>query len=99
MTTWEEKIVETDDPLWIQSKRNLAAAFNAETNAACALVSVMPSTVVSVIALLQYAVWADPDGQTWSDDLYADESSRVARSWHQFLVANLAQLLPGMVTA
>jgi hypothetical protein len=99
VTSWEEKIVETDDPRWIESEHGVAAAFNAETEAACTLVNVLPTTIAGVVALLQYAVSADTDGQTWPDDLLADEAGNRSRSWHHFLVANLAEILPGMVSA
>ena len=59
----------------------------------------MPSTMAGVIALLKYAVSADPDGETWPDDLFADETQKRSRSWHQFLIANLGEILPRMVQA
>ena len=99
VTPWEEKIVETDDPRWIKSERAIRETSDAESDAACALINVMPTTLAGVIALLQYAVSADPDGQAWPDDLLADESAKLSRPWHHFLIANLAQILPGMVSA
>ena len=99
VTPWEEKIFETDDPRWIASERAIRTASDAETDAACALINVLPTTLTGVIALLQYAVSADPDGQAWPDDLLADESAKLSRPWHHFLIANLAEILPGMVSA
>jgi hypothetical protein len=99
VTTWEEKIVETDDRRWIESERAVFAAFKAETDAACTLVNVLPTTLAGVIALLQYAISANPDGETWPDDLIADESSKRSWSWYHFLIANLAEALPAMVQA
>jgi hypothetical protein len=94
-----EKVVTTDDPRWIESEYAVASAFDAETNAAVGLVNVLPTTFAGVIALLQYAISADQDGETWPDDLLADESSQHSRSWHHFLIANLAEILPSMVRA
>ena len=36
---------------------------NAETDAACVLVNVLPTTMAGVVALLRYAVEADTDGE------------------------------------
>jgi hypothetical protein len=52
---WEEKIVETDDPRWIESERAIMLSFDAETDAACVLVSICPTTMAGIIALLRYA--------------------------------------------
>jgi hypothetical protein len=35
---WEENIVETDDPRWIESERAIRRSFDAETDAACVYV-------------------------------------------------------------
>ena len=99
VTAWEEKIVQSDDPRWIVSERAIRKTSDAESGAACALINVMPTTIAGVIALLQYAVSADPDGQAWPDDLVADEFAKRSRPWYHFLIANLAEVLPGMVSA
>ena len=99
VTAWEETIVETDDPRWIASERAIRNTSDAECDAACALITVLPTTPAGTIALLQYAISADPDGQAWPDDLLADEFAKRSRPWHHFLIANLAEILPGMVSA
>ena len=99
VTAWEETIVETDDPRWIASERAIRTASDAETDAACELLDVLPTTLSGIITLLRYAVSADPDGQAWPDDLLTDESAKMSRPWHHFLIANLARILPGMVSA
>jgi hypothetical protein len=93
-----ETVVTTDDPRWIDCERALMAAYDAETDAAIALVSILPTTRTGVITLLQYAVSADPDGRAWPD-LLADENAKLSRPWHHFLIANLAEILPAMVLA
>lgn len=75
------------------------AAFDCETDAACALVNVLPTTIPGVIALLQYAVSADRDGEAWPLDLFADATETRSRPWHHFLVANLAAILPSLASA
>ena len=99
VTAWEDTIVDADDPRWIETEQAVFAAHVAETEAACALVNVMPSTMAGVMVLLKYAVSADPDGETWPDDLFEDETQKRSRSWHQFMIANLVEILPGMVQA
>lgn len=93
-----ETVVTTDDARWIDCERALMAAYDAETDAAIALVSILPTTGAGLIALLQYAVSADPDGKAWPD-LLADENAKIPKPWHHFLIANLAEVLPGMVSA
>jgi hypothetical protein len=93
---WEEKIVATDDLCWIESERAVHDAFGAETDAACALVTIRPTTIAGVLALLQYAHVADTDGEAWPRELASDDSTK-ARSWHYFLIEAVAEVLPGMV--
>jgi hypothetical protein len=93
---WEEKIVETDDPRWIDAERALHNTFNAETDAAIDLLNVHPTTIQGLIALLEYAVAADIDGVSFPSDLMTDDSKR-ARSWQQLLLENIAEVLPDMV--
>ena len=52
--------------------------------------------MAGVMALLQYAIAADRDGETWPTDLEADDGSKI-RSWHYFLIANLAETLSEML--
>jgi hypothetical protein len=52
---WGEKIVETDAPEWITSERAVDAAHDNESNAACEILGVIPTTMAGVIALLSYA--------------------------------------------
>jgi hypothetical protein len=93
---WEEKIVETDDPRWIDAERAVHDAFGAETDAAIDLLNIHPTTMPGLIALLQYAVAADIDGVSFPDSLMSDDGKR-SRSWQQFLLENIAEVLPDMV--
>jgi hypothetical protein len=95
ITAWEETIVETDDPRWIDAERGVMKAHNNETDAACVLVSEPPTTIVGVLALLQYAIAADTDGECWPQ-LESDDGKR-SRSWQYFLIEMLSDALPGMV--
>jgi hypothetical protein len=97
INAWEEKIVETDDPRWIENERAVMRSFEAETDAACVLVSICPTTIAGVIALLRYANAADKDGEAWPRELMSDDGTKT-RSWHYFLVAVIAETLPGLVS-
>jgi hypothetical protein len=95
---WEEKIVETDDPRWIDAERAVHDAFDTETDAAIDLLNIHPTTMHGLIALLQYAVAADIDGVSFPEGLMSDDGKR-SRSWQQFLLENIAEVLPDMVSA
>jgi hypothetical protein len=94
---WDENIVATDDPRWIESERGLSAAYDSEMDVAAELVTVLPTTPAGLLALLEYAVSADRDGELWPD-LQSDDGKR-ARSWHYFLIENLLEILPRFVLA
>jgi hypothetical protein len=95
ITAWEEIIVATDDPRWIDAQRTLMRCYDAETDAACGLVSERPTTIAGFLALLQYAIAHDVDGDEWPPELQSDGKTR---SWHFFLMESLAETLPGLVT-
>ena len=97
ISAWEEKIVETDDPLWIENERAVIRSFEAETDAACVLVSICPTTIAGIIALLRYANAADKDGEAWPRELASDDGTKI-RSWHYFLIEVIAETLPGLVS-
>jgi hypothetical protein len=83
-----------------EREAKLSEAFEAETEAACALVSIQPATLAGVFALLSYAHSADTDGEGWPTDLQTDDGGKTrSRSWHYFLIQNLAEILPGLVQA
>jgi hypothetical protein len=67
-------------------------SFVAENEAACTLVNVLPTTMAGVIVLLRYTVDADTDGEGWPTEVQSDAGK--TRSWHHFLAANLAEMLP-----
>jgi hypothetical protein len=98
INAWEEKIVETDDPRWIECERAVIRSFDAETDAACVLVSICPTTIAGIIALLRYANAADTDGEAWPRELASDDGTKT-RSWHYFLIDMIVEALPGMVSA
>ena len=80
-------------------KGNYASAFEAENETAAELVSITPGTMGGVVALLQYAIEADTDGEGWPDALYADDACTTTRSWQFFLMENLREALPAIVAA
>ena len=51
ITVWEQTIVETDDPRWIDSVREVHRTSDAETDAACALASIAPTTMAGVVGV------------------------------------------------
>jgi hypothetical protein len=93
ITVWEEEIVETDDPRWIDSVREVHRSCEAETDAACALASIAPTTMAGVVGLLQYAISVRPE--EWPEGVESDEDTET-RPWHTFLIEMLIAVLPGM---
>ena len=93
ITVWEEEIVETDDPRWIDSIREVNRASDAATEAACALASIAPTTMAGVVGLLQYAISIRPE--EWPEGVQSDEDTET-RPWHYFLFEMLIAVLPGM---
>src|SRR3954451_1367484 len=93
VTVWEEEIVETDDARWIDSVREVHRTSDAETDAACALASVAPTTMAGVVGLLQYAISINPE--EWPEGVQSDDDTET-RPWHYFLIETLIAVLPGM---
>jgi hypothetical protein len=93
ITVWEEEIVETDDPRWIDSVREVHRTSDAETDAACALASIAPTTMAGVVGLLQYAISIHPE--QWPEGVHSDDDTET-RPWHYFLIEMLIAVLPGM---
>ena len=93
ITVWEEEIVETDDPRWIDSVREVHRTSEAATDAAYALANVAPTTMAGVVGLLQYAISFPPE--EWPEGVESDEDTET-RPWHTFLIEMLIAVLPGM---
>jgi hypothetical protein len=93
ITVWEEEIVETDHPRWIDSVHEIHRTSEAETDAACALASIAPTTMGGVVGLLQYAISVRPE--EWPEGVQSDEDTET-RPWHTFLIEMLIAVLPGM---
>src|SRR3954449_9188867 len=93
IAVWEQAIVETDDPRWIDSVREVHRTSEAETDAACALASIAPTTMAGVVGLLQYAITVRPE--EWPEGVESDDDSET-RPWHYFLIEMLIAVLPGM---
>jgi hypothetical protein len=84
------------DPRLIDSRKATSAAWKAEGDAAIELVNVRPATMAGVVALLNYAISADTDGETWPRELLSDDGKTI-RSWHHFVIQNLAEILPSLL--
>ena len=93
ITVWEQTIIETDDPRWIDSVREVHRTSDAETDAACALASIAPTTMAGVVRLLQYAISIRPE--EWPEGVQSDDDTET-RPWHYFLIEMLIAVLPGM---
>src|SRR5437868_11177890 len=90
---WEEEIVETDDPRWIDSVREVNRASDAATEAAYALANVAPTTMAGVLGLLQYAISFPPE--EWPEGVESDDDTET-RPRHTFLVETLISVLPAL---
>jgi hypothetical protein len=93
ITVWEQTIVETDDPRWIDSVREVDRTCDAATDAAYALASIAPTTMAGVMGLLQYAISIRPE--EWPEGVQSDDDTET-RPWHYFLIEMLIAVLPGM---
>src|SRR3954470_10685909 len=93
ITVLEEEILETDDPRWIDSIREVNRASDAATDAAYALANVAPTTMAGVVGLLQYAISVPPE--EWPEGVESDEDTET-RPWHYFVFEMLVAVLPGM---
>jgi hypothetical protein len=93
ITVWEQTIIETDDPRWIDSVHEVNRTCNAEIDAACVLVSIAPTTMAGVVRLLQYAISIRPE--EWPNELQSDDGTKT-QPWHYFLIEMLTAVLPGM---
>jgi hypothetical protein len=93
IAVWEEEIVETDDPRWIDSVREVNRTSEAATDAAYALANVAPTTMAGVVGLLQYAISVRPE--EWPEGVQSDDDTET-RPWHTFLIEMLIAVLPGM---
>lgn len=62
-----------------------------ETEAACRLVSIVPTSLQGVLALLVYAAEVDTDGMGWPNGLVTDDAQKVGRSWYFYAMKNLAE--------
>src|SRR3954451_23104363 len=93
ITVWEQTIVETDDPRWIDSVREVHRTCDAETDAAYSLANVAPTTMAGVVGLLQYAISVRPE--EWPEGVQSDDDTET-RPWHTFLIETLIAVLPGM---
>ena len=93
ITVWEQTIVETDDPRWIDSVREVHRTSDAATEAAYALANVAPTTMAGVLGLLQYVISIRLED--WPEGVHSDDDTET-RPWHYFLIEMLIAVLPGM---
>jgi hypothetical protein len=82
ITAWEEAIVKTDDPRWIEAEREVSLSSDAKNDAALDLLEVSPTTRAGVLALLDHVAAYDKGRVSWPDD------------WHPTLLKTLADTLP-----
>jgi hypothetical protein len=73
--------------------REVNRTSDAETDAACALVSIAPTTMAGVVGLLQYAISIRTE--EWPNELQSNDGTQT-RPWHFFLIEMLIAVLPGM---
>ena len=78
---WGEKIVETDDPKWIEAERECDLTGDAETDAAWAILDELPTTKAGVLALIGHTIAHDPDGCAWPE------------GWHDALLEALSETI------
>jgi hypothetical protein len=92
---WEEVIVETDDPRWIESEKNVHALFEADEDAAIGLINVEPATLAGLAALMRHVTEYERKGDSWPGALQEDDAkpTSVGKNWAVYLHRNIASLL------
>ena len=90
ITVWDEVIVETDDPRWIEGEREIIRTMGAADDAAIELLNVAPTTMAGLCALVEHACTHDKDGRQWPDGLV---SGGITRSWYYLLLENISGVL------
>jgi hypothetical protein len=98
ITTWETKIVETDDPRWIASERLVSQTSDAVNESDDAILDTAPTTLAGVAAVLKYAADHVRQGNGWGGGYEDDEplSGWVRKhgiTWETVLHMNLAKAL------
>ena len=73
--------------------REVHRTSDAETDAACALASIAPTTMAGVVRLLQYVISIRPE--EWPEGVHSDDDTET-QPWHYFLIEMLAGVLSGM---
>lgn len=68
-----------------------------ETQAACDLASIVPTTMKGALAVLAYAAEVDTDGMGWPDGLVTDQNQKLGRSWYHYMIKNVADGLQANV--
>jgi hypothetical protein len=93
---WEEVIVETDDPRWIESEKNVHALFEADGDAAIGLINVEPATLAGLAALMRHVTEYERKGDSWPAGLEEDAGAKptsIGKDWAIYLHRNIASLL------
>jgi hypothetical protein len=76
ITVWEEKIVETDDPMWLAAVRARWEASNSMDDLAIDLLNTEPATAAGVEALLRY--FAEQEEAIFPEEVCNDDGSAEA---------------------
>jgi hypothetical protein len=106
---WERKIVDTDDPRWIEAENKVAETSNAMDEAAMAILDLEPETLLGALAVLRYMVdhidRYNGAAMGWPDKLLPDSvdpetaKENAARSPEYFLMQNVAASLDRIARA
>jgi hypothetical protein len=89
ITVWKEKIVETDDPMWLAAVRARWKASNAMDDLAIDLLNTEPATVAGIEALLRY--FGDQEEGLFSEEVSNDDGS--VETFGAYLVRHAADAL------
>jgi hypothetical protein len=92
---WEEVIVETDDPRWINSEKNVRALFEADEDAAMGLINIEPTSLAGLLALVRHVTAYEARGDGWPSGLQEDAAkpTAIGKGWEVYLHRNIAALL------
>lgn len=95
VASWEEVIIETDDPRWIECEKKVYALFEADQEAAIGLIDVEPTTLAGLATLMRHVAAYEATGNYWPSGLQeeGDRPSAIGNDWEVYLHRNIAELL------
>jgi hypothetical protein len=90
------------DPTLVEACLDHRAAWEAHVDAAVELVTVLPTSIAGLIALLNYSLKFSIEDQCWPSDLVGaegDNDENIYRPWHIWMQRHVVEVLEGMAAS